>query len=226
MTSTPAPPALVIFDCDGVLVDSERLAVEIDVRAIGALGWTITREEVIERHVGRSTADVIADIEAHIGRSIPQGWDVEWDEEYRRVFDEELEAVPGVQEAVRVLDAQGLATCVASSGSHRKMRRTLGRTGLWDHFEGRVFSVSQVERGKPAPDLFLYAAQQLGIAPGRCVVVEDSRFGVAGAKAADMVAIGYAGGITPAVHLEAADTVITDMADLPAAVAALLDVTA
>jgi len=212
----PSPTnCLVIFDCDGVLVDGEGLAVAIDVKAIGALGWPITGAEV-------STADVLADIEAHLGRPVPAGWEEAWDAEYRRVFDEQLEAVPGIAEAIKIIAAEGFQTCVASSGSHAKMRRTLGKTGLWDFFDGRIFSASEVERGKPEPDLFLYAAAQVGRIPARCVVVEDSRYGVAGAKAAGMKAIGFAGGITPTSHLESADVVITDMADLSGAVARLL----
>ena len=221
---------LVIFDCDGVLVDSEQLAVAIDVRAIGTLGWPITEAEVVERHLGRSNADVLADIAAHIGRPVPADWDEAWNAEYRRVFDEQLETVPGVAEAIKVLAAEGFQTCVASSGSHERMKRTLGKTGLWDFFAGRIFSATEVARGKPEPDLFLYAAQQIGPPPNRCVVVEDSRYGVAGAKAAGMRAIGFAGGITPVTHLVAADIVIppqaggapTDMADLSGAVSLLL----
>ncbi len=219
----PSPShALVIFDCDGVLVDSERLAVAIDVRAIGALGWPITEAEVIELFLGRSEADIFAVIQQHIGQALPGDWDDRWSGEYRRAIDEQLEAVPGIVDATKAIAAEGFQTCVASSGSHAKMRRTLGRTGLWDFFDGRIFSASEVERGKPEPDLFLYAAKQVGIPPDRCVVVEDSRYGVAGAKAAGMFAIGFAGGITPAAHLETADLVITEMADLPCAVKRLL----
>jgi len=219
----PSPTnCLVIFDCDGVLVDGEGLAVAIDVKAIGALGWPITGAEVIQRHLGKSTADVLADIEAHLGRPVPAGWEEAWDAEYRRVFDEQLEAVPGIAEAIKIIAAEGFQTCVASSGSHAKMRRTLGKTGLWDFFDGRIFSASEVERGKPEPDLFLYAAAQVGRIPARCVVVEDSQHGVAAAKAAGMKAIGFAGGITPVAHLAAADLVVTSMSDLPDAVSLLL----
>lgn len=181
----PSPPdCLVVFDCDGVLVDSERLAVAIDVRMIGTLGWPVTEAEVIELFLGRSEADIFAMIEQHIGRALPVDWDESWSAEFRRVFDEELEAVPGVAAAIESVAVEGFQTCVASSGSLEKMRRTLGRTGLWDFFEGRIFSASEVGRGKPEPDLFLYAAEQVGLPPGRCVVVEDSRYGVAGARAA------------------------------------------
>jgi HAD superfamily hydrolase (TIGR01509 family) len=116
-----------------------------------------------------------------------------------------LSPVEGLPEA---LDAITLPTCVASSGSHEKMRHTLGRTGLYDHFAGRIYSATEVARGKPAPDLFLHAAQKMGVDPAACVVVEDSRPGVQAARAAGMRAFGYAGGLTPAEGLEGADTVV------------------
>jgi len=212
----PSPAdCLVVFDCDGVLVDSEQLAVSIDVRAICSLGWPITETEVIELFLGRSEADIFAMVQRHIGRTLPPDWDESWTAEFRRVFDEELEAVPGVTDAIKAIAAEGFQSCVASSGSTEKMRRTLGKTGLWDFFEGRIYSSAQVARGKPEPDLFLYAAEQVGVRPARCVVVEDSRCGVAAARAAGMKVIGFAGGITPAAQLVAADMVLTDMSDLP-----------
>ncbi|MBA2699460.1 MAG: HAD family phosphatase [Nocardioidaceae bacterium] len=220
MSKTPSchRNRLVVFDCDGVLVDSERLAVDLDVRVLGALGWEITREEVIERFVGRSDADMRAEIEEHLGRALPGNWDAGWADEYRRVLDERLVSVPGVVEAIAEVVAQGFATCVASSGSHAKMQNTLALTGLSACFEGRIFSATEVPRGKPAPDLFLYAASTMGFDPSSCVVVEDSRYGVEAARAAGMAVIGYAGGITPRTHLEDADIVITNMGELAASI--------
>jgi HAD superfamily hydrolase (TIGR01509 family) len=213
---------LVLFDCDGVLVDSERLVVDIDVAAVTAAGWPVTREQVVETFVGRSDADVVALIEAELGHALPAGWDAQWDADYRRVLDEQLEPVPGVRAALEEVVARGRRTCVASSGSHDKMRRTLGRTGLWELFEGRIFSATEVARGKPAPDLFLHAASRMQVDPGRCVVVEDSRYGVAAARSAGMRVVGFAGGITPEHHLADADVVITDMAVLPGTLDGLL----
>jgi HAD superfamily hydrolase (TIGR01509 family) len=213
---------LVLFDCDGVLVDSERLVVDIDVAAVTAAGWPVTREQVVETFVGRSDADVVALIEAQLGHALPADWDAQWDAEYRRVLDEQLEPVPGVRAAVEQVVARGRRTCVASSGSHDKMRRTLGRTGLWELFEGRIFSATEVAHGKPAPDLFLHAAARMEVDPGRCVVVEDSRYGVAAARSAGMRVVGFAGGITPEQHLADADVVITDMAVLPGTLDGLL----
>jgi HAD superfamily hydrolase (TIGR01509 family) len=204
---------LVIFDCDGVLVDSERLAVRIDVQVLAKLGWVVTEAEVIERFVGRSDKSIKADIEAQLGRSLPDDWEHEFESLYRASFAAELKAVPGVVEA---LDQITLLTCVASSGSHDKMRYTLGLTGLYERFAGRIFSAYEVARGKPAPDLFLYAASRLGVEPAACAVVEDSRYGIQAARAAGMRAFGFAGGLTPGAWLEAPGTVVfTDMRELP-----------
>jgi HAD superfamily hydrolase (TIGR01509 family) len=204
---------LVIFDCDGVLVDSERLAVRIDIQVLAKLGWTITEAEVIERFVGRSDVSIKADIEAHLGRALPDDWGAEFESLYRAAFAAELKPVPGVVEA---LDRITLPTCVASSGSHDKMRFTLGLTGLYERFAGRIFSAYEVARGKPAPDLFLYAAARMGVAPEACAVIEDSRYGIEAARAAGMRAFGYAGGLTPRAFLETPGVVVfTDMLELP-----------
>ena len=207
----------MIFDCDGVLVDSERLAVAIDVELLGGLGWEITAEEVVERFVGRSTDHMRAEIEAHTGSALPRGWYDPFQRRLREVFEAELAPVDGIVEA---LDAIAVPTCVASSGSHEKMRFTLGLTGLYDRFEGRIFSASEVANGKPAPDLFLHAAERMGAEPEACAVVEDSRWGVEAARAAGMRALGYAGGVTPASVLERAGAEVFDeMRELPALLA-------
>ncbi|MEU9047984.1 MULTISPECIES: HAD family hydrolase [unclassified Kitasatospora] len=212
---TVGPPVeLVIFDCDGVLVDTERIAVRTHVALGAEYGWPMTPHEVIEEFVGRSTASIAEKIAARLGSTTAEAWDERFRELHRVAVDEELEAVDGVVEA---LDAIDLPCCVASSGSHPKMRHTLGRTGLYDRFEGRIFSAGEVERGKPAPDLFLHAADRMGVLPQRCAVVEDSRPGVLAARAAGMRAFGYAGGVTPAERLEGPGTVVfTAMSALPA----------
>jgi HAD superfamily hydrolase (TIGR01509 family) len=207
------PIELVIFDCDGVLVDSERIVIRIDAMILEQLGWSLTEAEIVERFVGRSTESITVDIEAHIGRSLPSDWEDEFESLYRDALARELIPVDGIAEA---LDAIMLPTCVASSGSHEKMRFTLGLTGLYERFAGRIFSASEVARGKPEPDLFLHAAAQMGVAPAACVVVEDSEPGVRAARAAGMRVFGYAGGVTPAARLEAHATVVfDDMRDLP-----------
>ena len=222
VTSNPRPPvSLVIFDCDGVLVDSERLAIRVESRLLGTLGWSLTEDEVLDRFVGRSDADMLAEIEHHLGREVP-----EWTERYQRdlhaAFHAELTAVDGVADALDALDQLGLATCVASSGTHEKMQLTLGLTGLYDRFAGRISSATQVTAGKPAPDLFLLAARSMGAEPDRCVVVEDSRSGVAAARAAGMRSLGFTGGLTPEHWLEGLDTTtFRDMRELPGLVATL-----
>jgi HAD superfamily hydrolase (TIGR01509 family) len=209
----PSQFDLVIFDCDGVLVDSERLAVKVDVRVFAQLGLTVTEEDVIARFVGRSDDDIRTELEAELGRSLADDWVEEFEPLYREAYAAELQPVDGVVEA---LDRIAAATCVASSGRHEKMRFTLGLTGLYGRFAGRLFSVTEVARGKPAPDLFLHAARRMGVEPGRCAVVEDSRWGVEAARAAEMSAFGYAGGLTPAERLEGPRTIVfDDMRELP-----------
>ena len=218
----PRPIELVIFDCDGVLVDSERLAVRVEARLLTDLGWPITEAEVLDRFVGRSDADMLAEIEATLGRAVPD-WTERYQHDLHAAFHDELVAVPGVADAI---DALVVASCVASSGTHDKMRLTLGLTGLHDRFEGRIYSATQVDRGKPAPDLFLFAASQMGVDPARCVVIEDSRSGVAAARAAGMRSLGFAGGLTPAEWLVGPGTVVfDDMADLVGLVADLSEST-
>jgi HAD superfamily hydrolase (TIGR01509 family) len=209
----PAPPELVIFDCDGVLVDSERLSIEVEVRVLEQLGISMTVAEVVERFMGRSNEDVTRLVEELLGRTLPADWEDEFRPLYEKAF-EELEAVAGIETA---LDRIALKTCVASSGSHRKIRRSLEHTGLWPRFEGRIFSASDVARGKPAPDLFLHAAASMGVSPDRCVVVEDSSPGVAGARAAGMRVLAYAGGgLTALHHYDGPATVVFhDMDELP-----------
>ncbi|MFI9102418.1 HAD family hydrolase [Streptomyces fildesensis] len=204
---------LVIFDCDGVLVDSERLAVRVDALMLAELGWPLTEAEIVERFVGRSHRDLTAAIEQQLGRPLPEGWYDRYRPWYRSAFEAELTAVDGIIEALGLIT---LPSCVASSNTHPGLRHSLGLTGLYSRFEGRIFSASEVEHGKPAPDLFLHAARALGADPARCVVVEDSRFGVEAARAAGMRAFGYYGGLTPRAWLEGPGTVVFDeMRDLP-----------
>jgi HAD superfamily hydrolase (TIGR01509 family) len=205
---------LVIFDCDGVLVDSERLGVKVDAAALRELGWPLSEAEVIERFVGRSNRDNYAAIEAHLGRKLPAGWGEQVEARYRQAFADELTPVDGVVEA---LDRITLPTCVASGATHAHLRYTLGLTGLYERFAGRIFSVEDVANGKPAPDLFLLAAERMDAAPAGCVVVEDSRAGVEAARAAGMRVLAYAGGLFPAEVLDGPNTVVFDgMRELPA----------
>jgi HAD superfamily hydrolase (TIGR01509 family) len=212
------PFQLVIFDCDGVLVDSEHLAVRVEVAVLAELGWPLSRAEVIERFMGRSQAVMVQAILDRLGGRLPDGWQDRLDRRYRAAFEAELAPVDGIVEA---LDRIVTPTCVASGGSHEWLRHTLGLTGLYDRFQGRIFSASEVAQGKPAPDLFLHAAARLGAEPATCAVVEDSRYGVEAARAAGMRAFGYTGGLTPPERLAGPRTVLfDDMRRLPDLLAA------
>ena len=191
---------LVIFDCDGVLVDSEPIGARIGATVLTSLGWELSADQVMERFLGRSEEYFQAEVERELGRPLPSGWDDEFEHLYDAAYATELEPVEGIVPLLDELTERGIATCVASNGSHDKMRRTLGATGLHERFQGRIFSAQDVPRGKPAPDLYLHAARTMGVRPGECVVVEDSPPGVAAAWAAGMHCIGYAA-FTPAERL-------------------------
>ncbi len=182
---------LIIFDCDGVLVDSEPIANRVFTDALRELGLDWSYGEVCSRFIGLSMSRCVQLIEETLDHPVP---DVFLDELQSRTFEafrrEGLEAVPGVAE---VIEALKIPICVASSGEIEKMRATLGMTGLLSRFEGRMFSAEQVAHGKPAPDLFLFAARSCGVEPERCAVIEDSVPGVQAGVAAQMTVFGYAG---------------------------------
>ena len=210
-------PDLIIFDSDGVLVDSEPIANRILAAHLSAAGFPCTFAQSVERFVGRSLSSIIAMVEEDRDRPLPDGfYDAVQDATFT-AFRAELKPVPGVAEA---LDRIAAPKCVASSGRIEKLDVTLGVTGLRVHFGDRLFSATMVRRGKPHPDLFLLAAARMGAAPADCVVVEDSVPGVEAARAAAMRVLGYAGGSHVADgharRLSAAGaTVFADMADLP-----------
>lgn len=204
---------LVIFDCDGVLVDSERLAIKVDVLVLRQLGLELTEADIVERFVGISDAGFRRGIEAMLHRPLPDNWEVQVEPLYREAFRRELVPVKGITAA---LDRISQLTCVASSGSHEKMRFTLGITGMYERFEGRIFSATEADRGKPAPDLFLHAAKRMGVVPEACAVIEDSALGAEAGRAAGMQVFGFAGSVTPAEKLQGPNTVVFErMSDLP-----------
>ena len=206
---------LVIFDCDGILVDSERLSVRLDVELLGQLGWPLTDEEIVEKWVGRTEAAMRAEIETHLGRDIGPEWEA-FSHRYVQAFADELEAVEGAAGAVDAIQAHGVATSVASSGDLAKIRRNLAKTGLADRFGDRLFSADDVVHGKPAPDLFLHAAEVMGAKTERTAVIEDSAHGVAAGVAAGMSVFAYTGGVTHADRLTGKGVVqFTHMSDLP-----------
>ncbi len=193
-----------------MLVDSERLNVKLESDLLTELGWPLSPEEVADLFLGRTDEYMRHVIEERLP-DLPADWEESFDARYLEAH-AELQPVEGIVEA---LDEIPLETCVASSGTHEKMRRTLAATELYERFEGRIFSATEVEHGKPEPDLFLYAAERMAVEPRACAVVEDSPFGVQAARAAGMTAFAYTGGVVPAERLQEADVIFDDMRDLP-----------
>lgn len=216
---TPAlNSTLVIFDCDGVLVDSEIVAARVLARELTAIGFPLTADDCASRYTGISMGSVLSRVEAEWGRSPPVDFVERVSAADAEAFRTELRPVAGARKVVREL-AQ--PKCVASSGRLAKMRLTLSLTGLLPFLEPHLFSAEMVARGKPAPDLLLYAAERMNFSPARCIVVEDSQAGVRAAVAAGMRVIGFAGGSHCAPGHDAllraagAPLVFTKMAELP-----------
>ncbi|MFP5389533.1 MAG: HAD family hydrolase, partial [Thermoleophilia bacterium] len=174
-------------------------------------GLAMSYDDCVRDFLGLGMPATLRILAERLGRPVPEGWETELDSAVREGFRRELRPVPGIVEALQALD---MPMCIASSGTHEKMRLTLGLTGLWDWFAGRIFSADEVQRGKPSPDLFLHAASRMATSPERCMVVEDSPFGIAAAKAAGMAALGFAAA-TPAARLDGADAVFNTMEELP-----------
>ncbi|MDO9297354.1 HAD-IA family hydrolase [Bradyrhizobium sp.] len=185
------PFDLVIFDCDGVLVDSEVISCAAHAETLTRHGYKITADQVFDRFLGRSMRQASLEVEAEMGRSLPDDFHAQVYAEIFRLFAVSLQATPHVDEA---LAAIALPVCVASSGPPEKISASLNRVGLWDRFAPHIFSAVQVRNGKPAPDLFLFAAAQMQAAPARCLVIEDSLAGIAAAVAAGMPVLGFYGG--------------------------------
>lgn len=182
---------LVIFDCDGVLVDSEAIANPLLRDALAEYGLVMTLDEVVETYVGRSMLAVVSISEELLGQKLPDDFLDVLQVKTFAAFEHDLKAIPGVEVLIKSLIDRNIDICVASSGSFEKMDVTLGLTGLKKYFAGRVFSTTQVARGKPYPDLYLYAADQMSVEPAKCLVIEDSVPGVQGAVAAGMEVIAF-----------------------------------
>jgi HAD superfamily hydrolase (TIGR01509 family) len=182
---------LVIFDCDGVLVDSEVISCRAHAETLARHGYAITSNQVLDRFLGVSDRDARRMIEAELGRSLPEDFEIQVKQATLCFYADDLRAIPHVNEA---LAAIGLPKCVASSGTPEKIRHGLDCAGLYDLLAPNIFSALQVQRGKPAPDLFLFAAARMQASPERCLVIEDSVPGVTGALAAGMSVLGFHGG--------------------------------
>jgi HAD superfamily hydrolase (TIGR01509 family) len=205
---------LVIFDCDGVVVDSERVVHAVFGSFIRSLGVHMSEADLHENFLGRRLAECMTIVEERSGKAAPAGALERYCAERDRVLREQVQPVAGIRE---VLEALTIPYCIASSGDHGKMRLTLGATKLMPFFEGRLFSATEVPNGKPAPDVFLYAAERMGAAAARTVVIEDSVNGVLAGCAAGMTVLGFAG-LTPAAKLCAAgaEHLFEDMRELSA----------
>lgn len=211
----------LIFDCDGVLVDSEAIALEVLAQAVTALGYPTDAAECRSRFMGKSLKDVLAGIEALTGQKLPPDWGQAANTQLFARFAAELQPVAGIAAAIAALP---YPRCVASSSQFDRIRLSLSITGLAPLFGANVFSATQVAHGKPAPDLFLYATKTCGFVPAETIVIEDSPSGITAALRAGMTPIGFAGAshadaaLADALKAAGAAIVLTDMAELPAAV--------
>lgn len=181
----------VVFDCDGVLVDSELLSMKVSHRIVVDLGWDVDIDTMMRTFVGCSHEYFVEQVERELGRRLDPGWEEpyrDWQEEARKTFYAELQAVPGIAAA---LEQIALASAVASNSGHRRIRKSLEVTGLLERFDGRISSAEDVPSGKPEPDVYLHAARRLGVDPRRCIAVDDSRFGVTAAHRAGMYVLAY-----------------------------------
>ncbi|MEV0639504.1 HAD family hydrolase [Streptomyces sp. NPDC050619] len=205
---------LVIFDNDGVLVDSEPISNKLLAGYLTELGHPTSYEDSLRDYMGAAMHRVHDLVEERTGRRLPQDFDDVFHARVFAAFERELEPVVGAVGVLEKLAADGVPYCVASSGSHERIRVGHRKTGLDRWFdEGRIFSSQDVGRGKPAPDLFLYAAERMGVAPARCVVVEDSPLGVRAAVAAGMDVYGFVA-MTPVDRLVGATQLFADMGEL------------
>lgn len=216
-------PELLIFDCDGVLIDSEVISAGVQSAALARYGVKLSAEVILARFTGVPDRDMIRAIEEDHSLQLPPAYAAEVKDAIDRAYRGDLQPIEGVREAVRAMD---LPVCVASSSAPDKLKLGLAATGLLDLFQPHVFSASQVARGKPAPDIFLFAARSCGVSPEQCIVIEDSVAGVTAARAAGMRVIGFTGashcGEDHAERLRdaGAQAVTARMMDIPDAIAA------
>ncbi len=209
---------LIIFDCDGVLVDSEVISCRAHAATLTRHGYPITADQVLDRFLGVSDREARRTIETELGRNLPDDFEIEVKQATLQRYADDLRLVPHVGEAIAAIT---LPKCVASSGTPEKIRHGLTCAGLYDLLSPHIFSATQVRRGKPAPDLFLFAAAQMAVLPERCLVIEDSMPGVTGARTAGMTVLGFHGGshcrpgYADRLHAAGASRTFDDMRQLP-----------
>lgn len=222
MNSNGSSVDLVIFDCDGVLVDSEVISCRAHSEMLTRHGYPITADQVLARFLGVSDREARQAIETEIGRKLPDDFEIQVKQATLQFYAGDLRAIAHAGEAIAAI---GLPKCVASSGTPEKIRHGLTCAGLYDHLAPNIFSASQVVRGKPAPDLFLFAAERMQASPGRCLVIEDSVPGITGARAAGMTVLGFHGGShcrpghADTLRSAGAVTTFDDMRQLPGLIA-------
>lgn len=202
---------LIIFDCDGVLVDSEALAAEVFSQELGRCGIDWTADDCLNQFKGRTLADCMEILNRKFPGSTSEDFLDRLNEATRHRFERDLEPVEGVLELLNYLHARDVSFCVASNGGYTKMRGSLQLTGLLPYFEGRCYSAESVSKGKPDPELFLWAADSMGVPPQFCKVIEDSESGLRAAKAAGMAALHYCAVGAQAIGC----SVFSHMSDLP-----------
>ena len=214
---------LIIFDCDGVLVDSEVISCRAHAATLTRHGYPITSDQVLDRFLGVSDREARLKIEAELGRSLPVDFEAQMKQAALQRYADELRPIPHINDVIATI---GLPKCVASSGTPEKIRHGLTCAGLYDLLAPHIFSATQVKRGKPAPDLFLFAAEQMKASPERCVVIEDSIPGVTGALAAGMTVLGFHGGshcrpgYADTLRAAGAAATFDDMRELPGLIGA------
>ena len=190
----PQPIRLVIFDCDGVLVDSEGIALEVLVEALAKKGVSLTTEGAADRFLGRSLGSLADAVQSEFGVEIDPPFLAGMREVLYSRFRRELKPLQGVAEVIEALKSTNIACCVASSSQRERIELSLSVTGLLARLTPHIFSATMVENGKPAPDLFLHAAAQMGVSPPSCLVIEDSPAGISAARAAGMRVVAFTGG--------------------------------
>lgn len=209
----------VLFDCDGVLVDSEPITNRILREMLAELGWQLTPQECMAHFVGRALKDELSMIEAQIGQPVDAHWLTQFQQRRNAALQDELTAIPNIHDAVRRIHGHYNARIACASGADRfKVEMQLRKLGLMDYFEGRIFSGYETPRSKPFPDVYLAAAAALQVDPRRCAVVEDTVIGVTAGAAAGAVVFGYlphGSGDGAALREAGAVALFGDMADLP-----------
>lgn len=217
---TAVSPTAIIFDCDGVLVDSELIVMEVGQRVLAELGWEVPLDRLLEMFMGCSHEYYLEQVRAHTGLPLEEGWDERYRPWYGEALRARLQPVDGIAEAI---DQLTLPIAVASNSRRTRIRESLRLTGLLGHFEGRIASAEDVPEGKPAPDVYLRAAAILSVDPRRCLAVEDTHTGATAALAAGMRVIAYETAHTPAGSFDGRDVVrIHSMRELPALVHRLM----